>query len=195
MNTIKALVFVIMLGNLLIVSSCNGISTSTTSDASSDNIAVDSSEIKKDIEKKEIQKLMTIESIDYFFDSLDFKYSLDADSILNKKVLIYDSYIGDVYKDEKGYHVFLSVGIDNYIRLTCTKEQAELITNDQRKRDVYNLTFIPNYIRKINLELVANAELEGEDQIESYITIDEIFSNSHIIEGSLIKITPSTVND
>jgi hypothetical protein len=59
----------------------------------------------------------------------------------------------------------------------------------------YSITFTPNYIRRINQELVANAELEGEDDIDSYMTIDEIRGmESFIIKGSLIKITPLTVN-
>jgi hypothetical protein len=193
MNILKPIIFVIVITNLIIVSSCNGILNKTGSSETSDSVEVDSFEIKREIERKEIAKIMKADSIDYYFDSLKFEHSIDADSILSKKVLIYECHIDDVYKDANGYHVLIG-RFDSFIRLNCTKEQAEFIRDDTREYQFYSITFTPNYIRRINQELVANAELEGEDDIDSYMTIDEIRGmESFIIKGSLIKITPLTV--
>ena len=62
---------------------------------------------------------------DYNLDSLDFSYTLDAQKIINKRILIDWGEISDIYTEKDEYHIILYKHSKNcLINLTCTNEQA-----------------------------------------------------------------------
>lgn len=159
-----------------------------------DTVVLDSFEIDRIQKRDRIQKLMEVEKIDYYYDSLKIRLSTDADDILNKTVLIYNTRLLDLYKDEEGYHLVISRRVnkyyDSYIELNCSTEQALKIKNDFdfRRLNRFNLIFNINFLRRINQSIVSNTDIDGEDAT-SYITIDDNFDDAtYRLKGDLLKI-------
>lgn len=159
-----------------------------------DTVVVDSFEMDRIQKRDRIHNLMEVDKIDYYYDSLKIRLSTDADEILNKTVLIYNTRLLDLYKDPQGYHLVISGNLnkfgDSYIDLSCSPEQALKIKQglDIKLLTRYNLIFNINFMRRINQSIVSNTEIDGEDAT-SYITIDDNFDDATFrLKGNLLKI-------
>ena len=179
----KTLQHILCLLACAIMLSCN-------SDVTTEEVKVDSTAIRDSIKRHRVLNIMKQVKADYNLDSLNFSYTLDAQKIINKRILIDWGEISDIYTEKDEYHIILykySKNGDCLINLTCTNEQAIYILDyiektGKRRHKRFYLTITPDYIKKVNLKVVGLAN--PEDTSVDLSDISELFD----IKGRLIDI-------
>lgn len=172
---------------------------SCNSEIKDDTVQVDSTAIKDSIKTARIEMLVKQQNADYFLDSLylgEYDYTIDAQKVVNKKVLIDYAGIEDIYQDNNGFHLVL---YENHclIRLICSAEQVSFIRNTNPDTHIFYLTMQPDYVKKVNLRLVSNVENDGDEETpdKADIAMERFYSSSFFkINGKLVDIKAEEYN-
>ncbi len=151
---------------------------------------VDSTALRESSRKARLNKILIQEKPDFILDSVNLKYSIDGQKIINKKVLIDISRISDIFEDkDRINHIISNDSYGRHIDLICTTEQVEII-RDANYNNVIYLIINPISIRKIDFEYVSSVDddyFEEGEKPTSMIQVENL-RNKFIIKGKLINI-------
>jgi hypothetical protein len=136
-------------------------------------------ELRKEKKEKLISELVSKYDINYMWDTLNYKFSIEYKPILESSYQLLDNfYINDIYEKDSTY--FISIVSSNYISyyftFPITKEQLNIFVSDV---DEFVLVVSISEIRQIQFGLI-------EDSESAIVILNS--TNDFIGKGKLIEI-------
>ena len=170
------------------ISSCSGGKHANSQIAEQDSLTRDS-----------ISKANKIDSLSTSLQALDFskikrfKYSIDFDTILNKRVFLIHYRILDIQKLKDHYCLKLNVAREEQVQLTLDSTQLDFLRKfDETMHPI--LIFAITKVKKVDFKVIAEVDDDSDsedknDEKTASLDIEPIYGAGHfIINGKLLSI-------